>query len=41
MLFVNALVLRFKAMDKLLVQLEEVIHPNELELEVDCLGFKH
>ncbi len=39
MLFVNALVLKFKAMDKLLVQLEEVIHPSEHELEVDCCDF--
>jgi hypothetical protein len=36
MLFVNALVLKFKSVDKLSVQLEEVIHPNEPELEVDC-----
>jgi hypothetical protein len=39
MLFENALVLRFKAVDKLSIQLEEVTHPNELKLEVDCSDF--
>ncbi len=39
MLFVNALALRFKAMDILSIQLEEVIHPSEPKLEVDCCDF--
>ncbi len=39
MLFANALVLGFKAMEELSIQLEEVIYPSELELKVDCCGF--
>jgi hypothetical protein len=38
MLFVITLVLRFKAMEDLIIHLEEVIYLSELELEVDQCG---